>query len=68
MPHPLVMLITLEDAPWSGLEIRVVLWPQSTNTSVGPPDSALSDHQIVLGGGPVVYWKTHHKRTVFKKS
>ena len=24
----------------SGLEIRVVLWPQSTKTSVGPPDSA----------------------------
>ena len=23
-----------------GLEIRVVLWPQSTKTSVGPPDSA----------------------------
>ena len=21
----------------------------------------------MLGGGPVVYWKTHHKRTVFKK-
>ena len=21
----------------------------------------------VLGGGPVVYWKTHHKRTVFFK-
>ena len=24
----------------SGLEIRVVLWPQSTKTSVGPPDCA----------------------------
>ena len=29
--------------------MRVVLWPQSTKTSVGPPDS--------LCGGPVVYWK-----------
>ena len=25
---------------FSGLEIRVVLWPQSTKTTVGPPDSA----------------------------
>ena len=25
----------------SGLEIRVVLWPQSTRTSGGPPDSAM---------------------------
>ena len=24
----------------TGLEIRVVLWPQSTKTSAGPPDSA----------------------------
>ena len=24
-----------------GLEIRVVLWPQSTKTSVGPSDSAM---------------------------
>ena len=23
---------------FAGLEIRVVLWPQSTKTSVGPPD------------------------------
>ena len=44
----------------AGLEIRVVLWPQSI-------PKLLQDHQIVLGGGPVVYWKTHHKRTVFKK-
>ena len=41
----------------SGLEIRVVLWPQSTKTSVGPPYSAT----VAVGGGPVVYWKTHHK-------
>ena len=34
--------------------------------SCGPSlPKLLSDHQIVLGGGPVVYWKTHHKRTVF---
>ena len=25
----------------AGLEIRVVLWPQSTRTSGGPPDSAM---------------------------
>ena len=25
-----------------------------------------SDHHIVLGGGPVVYWKTYHKRTVLR--
>ena len=24
-----------------GLKTRVVLWPQSTKTSVGPPDSAM---------------------------
>ena len=36
--------------------------------SCGPSlPKLLQDHQIVLGGGPVVYWKTHHKRTVFKK-
>ena len=35
--------------------------------SCGPSlPKLLSDHQIVLGGGPVVYWKTRHKRTVFK--
>ena len=27
----------------------------------------LSGHQTMLGGGPVVYRKTHHKRTLFKK-
>ena len=41
----------------SGLEIWVVLWPQSTKTSVGPPDSArwwsgaglaLADRQFVI--------------------
>ena len=26
---------------YAGLEIRVVLWPQSTKTSVGPPDGAM---------------------------
>ena len=41
----------------SGLKIRVVCGPSLP--------TLLSDHQIVLGGGPVVYWKTHHKRTVF---
>ena len=36
--------------------------------SCGPSlPKPLQDHQIVPGGGPVVYWKTHHKRTVFKK-
>ena len=30
--------------------------------SCGPSLPKLqSDHQIVIGGGPVVYWKTHHK-------
>ena len=38
--------------------------PYLTNSSKGGP-KLLSDHQIVLGGGPVVYWKNHHKRTVF---
>ena len=37
--------------------------------SCGPSLPKLqSDHQIVLSGGPVVYWKTHHKRTVFNKN
>ena len=27
----------------------------------------LSDHQIVLGSGMVVYWKTHHKRNTYLK-
>ena len=37
--------------------------------SCGPSLPKLkSDHQIVIGGGPVVYWKTHHKRQVFKKN
>ena len=36
--------------------------------SCGPSlPKLLSDHQIMLGGGPVVYKKTHHKRTLFKK-
>ena len=35
----------------SGLEIRVVLWPQSTKSFVGPPDS-------LICCGPVVYWET----------
>ena len=36
--------------------------------SCGPSlPKLLSDHQIALGGGPVVYWKTHHYGTVFKK-
>ena len=45
---------------FSGLEIRVVLWPQSTKTSVGPPDSA----RWWSGG---LLEKNHHKRTVFFK-
>ena len=43
----------------SGLEIRVVLWPRLPKL--------LQDHQIDLGGGPVVYWKTHHKKQYLKK-
>ena len=30
----------------SGLKIRVVLWPQSTKTSVGPPDSEQYFNQL----------------------
>ena len=33
--------------------------------SCGPSlPNLLSDHQIVICGGPVVYWKTHHKKNV----
>ena len=32
---------TLYMSPPAGLEIRVVLWPQSTRSSGGPPDSAM---------------------------
>ena len=36
--------------------------------SCGPSlPKLLSDHQIMLGGSPVVYRKTHHKGTLFKK-
>ena len=47
-----------EDRNQSRLKIRVVLWPQSTKTSVGPPDS-----DRWWSGD--FYWKSHHKRTVF---
>ena len=30
-----------EEEACTGLEIRVVLWPQSTKTSVGPPDISM---------------------------
>ena len=46
---------------------RLQTWQGSKlGWSCGPSlPKLLSDHQIVLGGGPVVYWKTHHKITVF---
>ena len=50
-------LLTAVRHGYPGLEIRVVLWPQSTKTSVGPPDNARW-----WSGGPVVYRKTHHKK------
>ena len=36
----------------SGLEIRVVPWPQSTKSSVGPPDSARWWSGGLLGNSP----------------
>ena len=42
----------------------LVRWWQGSKLgwSCGPSlAKLLSDHQMVLGGGPVVYWKTHHK-------
>ena len=33
--------IPIHSESLAGLEIRVVLWPQSTRTSGGPPDSAI---------------------------
>ena len=45
--------------------IPVSLQGSKLGCSCGPSlPKLLSDHQIVLGGGPLVYWKTHHKRTV----
>ena len=35
------MFVILNTSEFPGLEIRVVLWPQSTKTSVGPPDDAM---------------------------
>ena len=38
---------------YTGLEIRVVLWPQSTKSSVGPPDSAMWWSGGLLENSPV---------------
>ena len=40
-PYSLHQQITAFRVSHAGLEIRVVLWPQSTRTSGGPPDSAM---------------------------